>query len=121
MPRGCGCWEELGRDGLSPDPRGAAGKRQQMEVSYVIPAGVGVGREGHGRRTKTRIYSSRPFAGSPSLPPRAGLFLHFLCFSCLLGHPGADTHTKSEPSGEAIPAPPAPRAPGRPQGAQQRH
>lgn len=31
---------------------------------------------------------------SPSLP---GLFLHFLCFSCLLGHPGADTHTKSEP------------------------
>lgn len=109
-----GVRRRLGSAGLS-SARGSPGThRQQMEGSYVIPAGVGVGREGHGRRTKAGIYCSRPFTGSPSLPPRAGLFLHFLCFSCLLGHPDADTHTKSEPSGEAVPLPPAPRAPLRP-------
>lgn len=85
------------------------------------PGRVGVGRKGHGRRTKARIYSSHPFTGSPSLPPRTGLFLHFLCFSCLLGHPDADTHTKNEPSGEAIPVPPAPQVPLRPRGTQWWH
>lgn len=67
-----------------------------MEEPRVIPAGLGAGSGGHDRRTKPRIYSRRPFTISPSLPPRAGLFPYFLCFSCLLGHPGADTHTKSE-------------------------
>lgn len=64
--------------------------------------------EGHDQRTKARIYSFLPsFHHSPLLPPSTGLFLHFLCFSCLLGHPDADMHTKSEPSNEAIPVPPA--------------
>lgn len=112
-----GGWDKLGSAWTSA--QGHA--RQQMEASHVIPAGVGVGREGHGRRTKTRIYSSRPFPGSPSLPPRTGLFLHFLCFSCLLGHPDADTHTKNELSGEAAGVPPAPRALLQPRGAQWGH
>lgn len=85
-----GGWDEL----CSARSSAQGNTRQQMEAPHVIPAGVGVGREGHGRRTKTRIYSSRPFPSSPSLPPCTGLFLHFLCFSCLLGHPDADTHTQ---------------------------
>lgn len=57
-----------------------------------------------------------PFTSSPSLlPPCPGLFVCFLCFSCLLGHPAADARTKSEPSAEAVPVPPAPQAPLRPQ------
>lgn len=76
----------------------AANGGAERHHAVPIPAGVGAGRGGHGRRTKPRIYCCRPFTVSPSLPPCAGLFLHFLCFSCLLGHPGAGTHTKSEPS-----------------------
>lgn len=94
------CWDTLGLrvSGGGWDEADPA-FLQQMEEPRVIPAGVGAGRGGHGRRTKPRIYCCRPFtAVSPSLPPCAGLFLHFLCFSCLLGHPGAHTHTKSEPS-----------------------
>lgn len=88
-----GVRRRLGRAGLIP----GSTWQQQMEEPRVIPAGVGAGRGGHDRRTKPRIYSCRPFTVSPSLPPCTGLFLHFLCFSCLLGHPGAGTHTKSEP------------------------
>lgn len=103
-PRGCLkataglCWDTLGlwvSGGAWLIP--GSTRQQQMEEPSVIAAGVGAGRGGHDRRTKPRIYSCSPFTVSPSLPPCAGLFLHFLCFSCLLGHPGADTHTKSEP------------------------
>lgn len=106
-----GVRRRLGRAGLIP----GSTWQQQMEEPRVIPAGVGAGRGGHDRRTKPRIYSCRPFTVSPSLPPCTGLFLHFLCFSCLLGHPGAGTHTKSEPWPSLSLLPPALRAPLRPQ------
>lgn len=47
---------------------------------------------GHGRQTKHCFYAycRQPLA----LPPCPGLFMHFLCFSCLLGQPAVDTHAQ---------------------------
>lgn len=49
--------------------RGQPAALQQMEAPDVTPAGVGVGCEGHGQRTKARFYSfhQQPLAAA-SLP-----------------------------------------------------
>lgn len=60
---GCGWQEEAGTS------RGQPAAPQQMEAPDVTPAGVGVGCEGHGQRTKARFYSfhQQPLAAA-SLP-----------------------------------------------------
>ncbi|XP_013049386.3 ral guanine nucleotide dissociation stimulator isoform X2 [Anser cygnoides] len=96
---------------------GPAGVSPQLRSKWRHPTSCRPGWESGARGTAgEQRLAFIPFASSPSLlPPCPGLFVRFLCFSCLLGHPAADARTKSEPSAEAVPAPPAPQAPLRPQ------
>lgn len=103
---GCGCQEEAGTSPADPG-------------NHKPAANGGASRHPGRAGSRARPENKAPHLFPPSFhcqPLRAGLFLHFLCFSCLLGHPGADTHTQSrgcrcatgaaiEPAGTACPGP----------------
>lgn len=74
-----GGWEQSGS---------ARGCAANGGCDVTLPGGSG----GHGQQTKHCFYA---FCRQPlALPPCPGLFVHFLCFSCLLGQPAVDTHTQ---------------------------
>lgn len=103
---GCGCQEEAGTSPADPG-------------NHKPAANGGASRHPGRAGSWPRPENKAPHLFLPSFrrqPLRAGLFLHFLCFSCLLGHPGADTHAQSrgrrcatgaaiEPAGTACPGP----------------